>query len=476
MNQTQDAAANRIVRLHPGNALRFLGQGLPFALALALVLGAATYPLAQRATRSYTATATLVLYANNGADRTGVLTPSSLPPDGYRTALIEGDLLRRTVQSVNDKKEDLAITPEQVEVRISEPNLPSLLRITVRHQDAELAADAANAVAAALMAWDQQRALEPINDRMGVVRERLAVLDAELNGSTALTEDQRAAFELEWNDLQAEAERMDAQLRTAIPVANLESFTAAVPPDRPSNPAPAFTTGASVVLALLIAYAGQLLRTGLNPRADDTPDLPIRLAAPQLTFGFDRNTQTADALRIRMLLQHTGTVWPPTVLVTGSHEATGAATVVAALAKSFDNAGYRPLILDARPFQADVKHIQPSDQYGVVTRQLQARDPDRLATRVEQEIRTQRGEHDVIIVHAGPADQTSDALSLAPLATILVATFDARRTPVRNLDRIRDEFATVGLPVALWVDARAPRGNRLRPRKKVRSRTTNPQT
>ena len=148
MNPAPDASTNRTVRLYPGNALRFFSQGLPFALALALVLGAATYPLAQRAARSYTATATLVLYANNGADRSGVLTPSSLPPDGYRTALIEGDLLRRTVQTVNEEVQGLALTPEQVEVRVSEPNLPSLLRITVRHPDAQLAADAANALAA----------------------------------------------------------------------------------------------------------------------------------------------------------------------------------------------------------------------------------------------------------------------------------------------------------------------------------------
>jgi len=96
VNQPLDTSANRTVRLHPGNAWRFFSQGLPFALVLALVLGAATYPLAQRAVRSYTATATLVLYANSGGDRSGVLTPSSLPPDGYRTALIESDLRRRT--------------------------------------------------------------------------------------------------------------------------------------------------------------------------------------------------------------------------------------------------------------------------------------------------------------------------------------------------------------------------------------------
>ena len=468
MNQPSDASANRTVRLHPGNAWRFFSQGLPFALVLALVLGAATYPLAQRAARSYTATATLVLYANNGTDRSGVLTPSSLPPDGYRTALIEGDLLRRTVQTVNEEVEGLALTPEQVEVRVSEPNLPSLLRITVRHPDAQLAADAANALAAALMAWDQARALEPLNDRMGVVRERLAVLDSELSGdTTTLTEDQRAAFEVERRDLQAEAERMDAQLRTAIPVANLESFTAAVPPDRPSNPAPAFTTGASVMLALLIAYAGQLLRTGINPRADDAPDLPSRLAAPQLTFGVDRRTQAAEALRIRTLLQHAGHSWPPTVLVTGSHEATGTAAMVTALAKSFENAGHRPLVLDVRLFQPEAKRAKSTDWADVATRRLQARDPDRLATRVEQEIRTQRGEHDVIIVHAAPADQSSEALSLAPLATILIATFDARRTPVRHLDRLKDEFASVGLPVALWVDARTPRRARKRRQPKL---------
>lgn len=459
MSQDPPASTSPTVRLHAGNVVRFFGHGLPFALALALVLGAATYPLAQRAQRTFTATATLVLYAKANVDRGGVLAPSSLPPDGYRTALLEGDLLRRTVQTVNQDASTFELTLDQVEVRVSEPSLPSLLSITVRHRDPGLAAEAANAVAAALMAWDQQRALEPLNDRMNVVRKRLAVLDAELSAPEALSGDQRAAYENERVDLQAEAERMNGQLRTAIPVANLESFAAAVPPLRPSNPAPAFTTGASVMLALLIVYAGRLLRTGLNPRAEDAPDLSVRLAAPQLAFG-SSHASGAQALRIRTLLQHLGETWPPTLLVTGSHESKGSAALVAALARSFANAGYRPLVLDVRSFQADAKNQEGSDSTGVAVRRLQATDPDRLASRVEQELRVQRSEHDVIIVHAAPADRSSEAFSLAPLATLLVATFDARRTPLRSLERIKTDFGSVGLPVALWVDARTPKRSR----------------
>jgi hypothetical protein len=451
-------SASPTVRLHAGNAARFFGHGLPFALVLALVLGAATYPLAQRVQRTYTSTATLVLYAKANVDRGGVLAPSSLPPDGYRTALLEGDLLRRTLQTVNQDA-TLELTLDQVDIRVSEPSLPSLLSITVRHREPGLAAEAANAVAAALMAWDQQRALEPLNDRMDVVRKRLAVLDAELAAPEALSDDQRVAFENERLDLQAEAERMDAQLRTAIPVANLESFAAAVPPSQPSNPAPAFTTGASVVLALLLVYAGRLLRTGLNPRAEDAADLPVRLDAPQLAF-VSSHASGAQALRVRTLLQHLGQTWPPTLLVTGSHEAGGSHALVAALARSFENAGHRPLVLDVRPFQTDAKRRDSSDWAGVAVRRLQAADPDRLASRVEQELRVQRSEHDVIIVHAAPADQSSEAFSLAPLATLLIATYDGRRTPLRSLERIKNDFASVGLPVALWVDARTPKRSR----------------
>jgi len=337
-----------------------LRRGLPFALAVAVGAAALTLALSKRVTPEYEATATLLASRPTtnlqGSFGVSLVTAPVVDISAYQAAATSYPVLRDALDrmgAANVTPRDVSTFEELVTVRVENAQQSSLLRVTMRNADALQAADAANAIAGSMLAWDEQRATQNLQTVVETLEAQIASLDGEI---AAANEGEPDAGMLEGlRSLRAErALQLNAAraLRTSA-VGNLEVLEPALPADAPSSPRPTRNAALAFVLGIFLVYGLVLLRDALDTRFRDgddlarTAELPVLGEFPRLPTGTRRLPREA-ASYLRTNVQFaTATDHPKVVLVTSAGSEQGKTSVAASLAESFARNDYRTLLVDA---------------------------------------------------------------------------------------------------------------------------------
>jgi len=340
--------------------IALLRRGLVLALAVAVGAGALTYVLSSRTTPEYDATATLLASRPNsnlqGNFGVNLVTAPVIDVSAYQAAAkshpVLVDALRR-LGTVNPTSQAVADFAKSITVRVETASQSSLLRVSVRDADPGSAAAAANAVAAAMVSWDEGRATQNLQVIVDTLETQIGALDAEIalaQRSEATTPEVvdgllslRAERALQLNSARA--------LRTSA-VGLLEVLEPAIPPAAPSSPRPARNAALAFVLGLFLVYGLVLLRDALDTRfrgGDDlvrTTSLPVIGEFPRLTSGVQHLPREATSYLRTNVLFATATDHPKVLLVTSAGPNEGKSSVALGLAESLARNDYRTLLID----------------------------------------------------------------------------------------------------------------------------------
>lgn len=165
------------------DAFSFLIRGLPLAILFAAIGVVAVWILVQQRPASYTGVAYLLSVRQ---DQAPTVVPSlvsgSLDPSLYRAAVANGPVLsavRTSWTSSNPLPDDLELLSN---LRIISDNMiqSSVVRIEYQAANPAEAAAIANAIAAALIDWDQARTLRPLQEWREHLQAELSILESEI--------------------------------------------------------------------------------------------------------------------------------------------------------------------------------------------------------------------------------------------------------------------------------------------------------
>lgn len=341
------------------------------ALAVALVQS-------QRAQPVFEATAS-VLASRPGSSLGGLdlITPPVVDARVYQRALQESSIVHDALLGLDGRDRsvaDMVAYMENVKVTIESHDLSSMIGITVRNKNAQVAADQANAIAKRLIEWDRNRGSALLQDSIAAIEGAIQSVDAQIAGAVN-AEDQASAQQLQANaaarraQLVQELDVARSRQASAVVVGLLEPLSVAQPPAEPISPRPIFDAFIAIVLGLLVGYGLQFARWSLDARVRDGPALLEatgltalgRLSIPKR--GLKLKQESVGALRAGLV----GVLQPGRVSVLGitSIAAEGEKSGVAiSLADSMVRSGYRTLLVDA-----DLARRGPS--YGVDTSRFQ---------------------------------------------------------------------------------------------------------
>ncbi len=341
--------------------IALLRRGLLLALGVAVGAAALTYFLSSRTTPEYDATATLLASRPNsnlqGNFGVNLVTAPVIDISAYQAATKSHLVLANALQRMGEANpsprtvDDFA---DQITVRVETASQSSLLRLTVRDTDPDTAADAANAVAAAMLAWDEGRATNNLQVIVDTLETQIAALDAEI----ALSQLAEPAVPEVIEGLQSLRAERALQLNSAralrtSAVGLLEVLEPAIPPMSPSAPRPVRNAALAFVLGLFLVYGLVLLRDALDTRfrgGDDltrVTNLPVIGEFPRLQNGVIHLPREATSYLRTNVLFATATDHPKILLVTSAGPSEGKSSVSLGLAESLARNDYRTLLIDA---------------------------------------------------------------------------------------------------------------------------------
>jgi capsular exopolysaccharide synthesis family protein len=349
MNQNQD------ISISFEDLYRFLLRGLPVALVVAVLAGAAAYYLSRNVEPAYRATATLMVSQAGpglGAFGQSLVTSPVLDLPTYRAALYSSPVLESARQSL-DSQEGLG----DILVRTEESRNSSLIYLIVTHESAQAAAASANALATALVSWERGLASENLAIAVSAIEEQIQGLNEqidEFNAQGALGQEQQDQLTGLINArAQRQAELSQARALSNSAVGRLRPLQ---PAHVPSAPLPLHATrnaAIAAILAMILSYGILLLRASLDSRLKSSDDLAAATGLPVLA-EFPRQAQQtyrlpreATSYLRTNLLSATSGADPKIILVTSALAGEGKSSVALSLAASFAVNKHRALLVDA---------------------------------------------------------------------------------------------------------------------------------
>lgn len=352
-------------------------RGLVFALAVAVGAAGLTYFLSSRTTPEYDATATVLASRPNatlqGNFGVNLVTAPLIDVSAYQAAARSHTVLTGALnllgvpspspQTVND-------FGKLVTVRVETASQSSLLRLTFRDADPVAAAAGANAVARALLDWEDGRATQNLQVIVDTLESQIEALDSEIAqvqqgivvGSDSVEGllSLRADRALQLNSARA--------LRTSA-VGLLEVLEPAIPPTTASSPRPLRNAALAFVLGIFLVYGLVLLRDALDTRfrnGEDvvrTTELPVLSEFPRLGSGVVHLPREATSYLRTNVLFSTASDHPKVLQVTSAGPNEGKSSVALGLAESLARNDYRTLLIDAdlrRPLLYQRLDLTPS--------------------------------------------------------------------------------------------------------------------
>lgn len=473
----------------------FLLRGALIAVVLGVASAAATYLLTQRQPPTYRAEATLlVARATAGGIQFGVAAVTAPPIElgAYRVVATSDRVLSDALVLLGDPEPSLADiralrgrigTSVETGVRDS-----SLLRVDARGGTVEAAVQRANAVANALVVWDQRRASESIERVINTLSQQIEGLSEQIRALQAIG----AAADQGQIDglirLRAEQQQQLAYARALV--ASAEGMLSVLQPADTSPRKIAPRPFASAVIAALIAvvatYGLLLLRMSLDTRLRGIDDvgrvsgLPILAEFPSggRTEGSQPRLREASSYLRTNLLFATDDAHPKVFMVTSSVEHEGKTTVARYLAEGFVRYGYRTLLADCdlrAPSVAAAYEVvggvveeasteawlrDPSGTHHVLTVKLGAEgqldaipqfrpvaNAAELLGRGFRTVLARWTDYDVVVIDSPPVLAVADPLTIAPHCTGTIVVVDRSRTDRRKLAQTVGALHRIGVRV-----------------------------
>lgn len=468
-------------------------RGLPFALAVAIGAAALTYVLSSRITPEYSSTTTLLASRPNsnlqGGFGVSLVTAPVIDVSAYQAAAKSYPVLRNALVlmgEVDPVPELVSDFEELVTVRVETASQSSLLRISVHDADPLTAADAANAVGSAMLAWDEARATQNLQVVIDTLAAQIASLDAEiLMSATGNDSAQQSELTEGLRSLRADrALQLNSAraLRTSA-VGLLEVLEPALPSATPATPRPVRNSALAFVLGLFLVYGLVLLREALDTRfrsGDDllrATDLPVLGEFPRLATGTLHLPQEATGYLRTNVTFATATDLPKVLLITSARPDEGKSSVALGLAESFARNDYRTLIIDAdmrkpqlfRRLGVDPERADPSvtlrarlqnggNQTPPLTVSVRGASFDLVPTFAPEAAPSEilsnsfagmlqrfKPEYDVIIVDSPPLLPVADSLTMAPHTTGVVLAVSLPTTDRRSVTAALDLLGRMGV-------------------------------
>ena len=479
----------------------FLSRGALFAIALAAVAAAAAYMLTRGSAPVYQATVSLVAtQPGQNYNSLGLMAPSPVDPGVYQTALTQSSIPRETLQQIQGKAPTTAAVrrfENQIHVAVHKQNVSSTVDISVDSTNPQFASGAANTLAANLVAWDQNRARQSVQDTINSLQQSIARIDRQLNGAgsgAAGGSDRQSLLRLR-SQRQKQLANAQATAQSSVAIGLIQPVSSATPPTTPIGPSMTFKLVVAGLLGLLVGYGFAFFRFVLDPRVrgrDDVvelTDLPVLAEFPTRGRGNGHiSSEAANFLRSNLMQVAHGE--PPHVIAVSSPRTNREkASVAVSLAQSLARAQYRVLLVDAdlrRPsttYGLDVSEVEspplevylenPTQQHAPVRIAVggrrafdfipsftSAQFPVELLNRGFRRLLDMwRERYEYIVVDCPPVIPVADTLSIAPACTGLVLctslTESTRRDTIDSLERLEQ----IDVPVlgSVLTNARVPR-------------------
>lgn len=471
---------------------QLLRRGLLFALAVAVGAGGLTYLLSKRITPEYDSTVTLLASRPNSNPQANfgvsLVTAPVIDTSAYQAAAKSYPVLTHALELLGEhdpSAKTVADFAKLIGVKVETAQQSSLLRMTVRDADPDLAARAANALGAALLGWDEARAKQNLQVVINTLESQVVAFDSEIASLLSQPDGGlTAASQVEGlRTLRAERTMQLNAVRalSASAVGLLEVLEPARPALSPSRPQPARNAALAFVLGIFLVYGLILLRDALDTRfrgADDvlrSTDYPVLGEFPRLPSATTRLPHEATGYLRTNVMFATAQDLPKVILVTSAHPTEGKTTVAVGLAESFARNDYRTLLIDAdmrKPLASTRLSLTPASTGFSPTLRAYLEDPLRTEEPVHVDVdgvhfdmipsfepapaptelisrsfasvlHRFKGQYDAIIIDSPPTLPVADAMTLAPHATGVVLAVSlpaADRRAVRAtldlLDRI----------------------------------------
>jgi len=417
-------------------------SGLPIALVAGIVLAVAANLGSGLLPSRYEATAT-VLASQPGADLTRLGLPyqsASLDLDAY-VAIAKGDAVWQRAADAAEASGGL----EGVVVNVEPSRSPSarLLNVTATAGSSEVAAEAANGVASALVAWDRDRVGRDIKAVASVMEQQVAALRARLGEAVASDGAEAPATVAVRTELaQRENELSALRAVASAPPATLQLLEVAAVPDDASSPNVVVNTALGFLVGFFLALALYLMRAAFDTRVRGVPGieratgLPVVAELPRIAKDqgayFQAMSYVAAATRSGTPDGRAGVV-----LVTSVRERDPRATAAIHLAACFAADGERTLLVDANTQAPIIGQRLGLDRSAAPTTRMYVSSPDD-ATLEPTGVRV--GKHaELKVVPSYPPPGGMDLGAKVSLA--------------RWVDRWQDEYDTVVLDTAPVLEA-----------------------
>ena len=473
--------------------IRFVLRGALPALIIAGAVGAGMYLWAQREPPVFQADTTLLVGRTTGGFTQFGLSPVTAPPidlGAYRVAAVSDPVLVEALRLMGIEEPTLAQirslrgrvgTSIEAGVRDS-----SLLRVEARAESASLAIARANAVAQALVNWDDDRSSATMRRVIATLEQQIEALSEQVRTLQAVGEPGGEGQIEGLVRLRAEQQQQLAYARALIASAQglLSVLQVADTTVRQTAPRPMMTGALAAVLAAVAVYALLLLRAAFNTRLRGPEDigavtgLQVLAEFPSTSRRGDGRLREASSYLRANLLFNSEDVHPRVYMVTSAVEAEGKSTIASELAESFARYGYRTLLIDADLRSPSI--LERFEVVGVVGRgstteawlddpstghqllsvslgddgQLDvipqirpvSNAPELLGRRFRLALQSV-DDYDVIVIDTPPVLSVADALMIAPHCTGTVLVVDHQRSDRRRLAAAVNTLQRLGVQV-----------------------------
>ncbi|MDQ3460104.1 MAG: polysaccharide biosynthesis tyrosine autokinase [Deinococcota bacterium] len=490
MDRNMDQDNSEVVSF--GDLFSFIRRGLLYALAVGLVAAGAAYLISRSIEPSYRARATLLAAQLSPELRSfgvSLVTAPSLDAGTYRAAAVSDPVLVAAMarlglndtgqQAVQDFRDSMG-------VRSEDTRTSSLLHIDVESSSPEEAAQRANAVTAALLAWDVGRASQNLQRIVLTLEEQIASLDAQMaalagGADTPSQEQQDQLTGLSTLRAQQQTQLSSARALSNSAVGLLEVLQPAPAPLRPVSPRPLLNAALALVLGVFLTYGLMLLRDALNTRVRSVEDLarlsglPVLAEFPKQAPGTRRLPREASSYLRTNVLFATADAYPKIILVTSAQPGEGKTSTALSLAESFARNDHKTLIVDAdmrkpalskeynlnpaqyQPLRAHLENLHQdyapaklagagSDNLYLIPSFEPAPAPSELLHHgFRQRLDEWRQDYDVIIIDSPPVLPVADALILAPLCTGTLLAASPQGSDRRQVQAAAETLQRVGV-------------------------------